>query len=650
MTKTMIVNGKAVSFDKEKNMLEVIRGAGIELPTFCYYSELSIYGACRMCLVEDKRGNVVAACSEPPKDGAEIKTHTPRLQKQRKNTMELLLSSHDRDCLTCSKSGNCKLQDLSMLLGVDKVRFGKTDEKLPIDTSSLSIVRDPNKCILCGDCVRVCEEIQGIGVIGFTHRGANAQVAPPFGKNLNEVDCIDCGLCVSHCPTAALEVKSEAEAVFEALYNPQKMTAAQVAPAVKVSFGEAFGLKAGEITTGKVVGALKALGFDMVFDTSFGADLTVMEESDELSRRLSSGENLPLFTSCCPAWVKFAEFNYPSYLKNISTCRSPQQMLGSLVKDYYAGKSDRKVYMVSVMPCTAKKDEVKNPKFSKDGLFDVDAVITVKELVKMVKTAGLVYDEIEELPFDMPFGFTTGAGLIFGVTGGVTEAVLRTLDPGKAVYTQLRGLEGIKEYTATFGDRSVKAAVVSGIQNAKDLISKIESGEASYDIIEVMACPGGCVNGAGQPFAPHSSKTRLRGEGLYKNDKQMQFVSSKENPVIEKLYNDFLGKPGSPKAHELLHTHYTSRKRLHEMELAFEPSKTEKTEEIKVCVGTCCYLNGAYDIFKQFQDIIAEKGINATLNATFCFENCKESPCVKIGDTLYGKVTKDDVGKFLQDL
>jgi NADH-quinone oxidoreductase subunit G len=650
MAKTMKINGKAVNFENEKNMLEVIRNAGIELPTFCYYSELSIYGACRMCLVEDKKGNVVASCSEPPKDGAEIKTHTPRLQKQRKNTLELLLASHDRDCLTCGKSGNCKLQELSTQLGVERVRFGKTDEKLPLDTSSLSIVRDPNKCILCGDCVRVCEEIQGIGVIGFTHRGAKAQVAPPFGKNLSEVDCIDCGLCVSHCPTAALEVKSETDAVFEALYNPKKITAAQVAPAVKVSFGEAFGLKPGEITTGKVVGALKALGFDMVFDTSFAADLTVMEETDELSKRLSNGENLPLFTSCCPAWVKFAELNYPSYLKNISSCRSPQQMLGSLVKEYYSDKSEREVYMVSVMPCTAKKSEAKNQKFSKDGIYDVDSVITVKELVKMIKTAGLVYDEIEELPFDMPFGFTTGAGLIFGVTGGVTEAVLRTINPGKAVYTEVRGLEGIKEYTAAFDGRSVKAAVVSGIQNAKDLIAKIESGEASYDIIEVMACPGGCVNGAGQPFAPHSSKTRRRGEGLYKNDKQMQFVSSKDNPVIEKLYKDFLDKPGSHKSHELLHTHYTSRKRLQEMDLDFEPSTKGKTEEIKVCVGTCCYLNGAYDVFKQLQDTIAENGINAAISATFCFENCKESPCVKIGDTLYGKVTKEDVGRLLKDL
>jgi NADH-quinone oxidoreductase subunit G len=649
MSKKMKINGKTVNFDQEKNMLEVIRNAGIELPTFCYYSELSIYGACRMCLIEDERGNIVAACSEPPKDGVEIKTHTPRLQKQRKNTMELLLASHDRDCLTCSKSGSCKLQDLTAMLGIERVRFGTLDEKLPVDTTSMSIIRNPNKCILCGDCVRVCEEIQGVGVIGFTHKGAKAQVAPPFGKNLSEVDCIDCGLCVSHCPTAALEVKSESDAVFEAIYNPKKTTIAQVAPAVKVSFGEAFGLKPGEIVTGKIVGALKALGFDMVFDTSFAADLTVMEESYELSKRLSNGENLPLFTSCCPAWIKFAEFNYPSYLKNISTCRSPQQMLGSLVKAYYKDKSEREVYMISVMPCTAKKAEAKNPKFSKDGIYDVDSVITVKELVKMIKTAGLIYDEIEELPFDMPFGFTTGAGLIFGVTGGVTEAVLRTLNPGKSVYTQVRGLKGFKEFVATFNNRTIKAAVVSGIKNAKDLITKIESGDASYDIIEVMACPGGCVNGAGQPSVPHSAKTRLRGEGLYKNDKQMQFVSSKENPVIEKLYRDFLDKPGSYRAHELLHTHFTTHKRLQKMDLDFEPPVNGRAVEIKVCIGTYCHLKGAYDIFKQFHDTIMENGINATLNATFCFENCEGSPCVKIGDRIYGRVTKEDVGKLLKD-
>lgn len=648
MSKNMIINGKTVSFDQEKNILEVIRNAGIELPTFCYYSELSIYGACRMCLVEDKKGNIVAACSEPPKDGAEVRTNTLRLQKQRKNTMELLLASHDRDCLTCSKSGNCKLQDLTNLLGVERVRFGNQDEKLPLDFASDSIVRDPNKCILCGDCVRVCEEIQGIGVIGFTHRGAKAQVAPPFGKNLNEVDCIDCGMCVSHCPTAALEVKSEIEPVYRAINDSKKMAVAQVAPAVKVSFGEAFGLKPGEMTTGKVVGALRALGFEMVFDTSFGADLTAMEESTEFSQRIANGENLPLFTSCCPAWVKFAELNYPQLLKNISTCRSPQQMLGSLVKSFYKDKSEKEVYMVSVMPCTAKKAEAKNPKFTKDGVFDVDAVLSVKELVKMVKSAGLIYDEIEEMAFDMPFGFTTGAGVIFGVTGGVTEAVLRTLNPNKAIYKEVRGLAGIKEYTAEVEGGKIRAAVVSGMQNAKDLIAKIESGQEKYDIIEVMACPGGCVNGAGQPFAPHTSKTKLRGDGLYKQDKQMQLMNSKENPVIEKLYKDYLEKPGSHKAHDLLHTHYVSRKRL-EMDLDFGVTPEKKTQDIKVCVGTCCYLNGSYDIFKKVQQTIAEKGLDANLSATFCFENCEESPCVKVGDKLYGKVTTENVVNILED-
>lgn len=650
--KSMKINGKTVQFDNEKNMLEVIRNAGVELPTFCYYSELSIYGACRMCIVEDKKGNIVASCSEPPRDGAEIMTHTPRLQKQRKNTMELLLAGHNRDCTTCGKSGDCKLQELTTTLGVDRVRFGKHDTRLPLDTSSASIVRDPNKCILCGDCVRVCEEIQGIGVIGFAYRGSKARVVPPFDKNLSEVACIDCGMCVSHCPTAALEVKSETEHVWRALYDDTKMVVAQVAPAVKVSFGEAFGLKPGEISTGKIVGALKALGFKMVFDTSFASDLTVVEETAELGRRIANNDSLPLFTSCCPAWVKFAELNYPNYLKNISTCRSPQQMLGALVKERFSGDREKQVYMVSVMPCTAKKEEAKNPKFVKEGVADVDSVITVKEFVKMIKSAGIIFEELEELPFDMPFGFATGAGTIFGVTGGVTEAVLRALKPGKTVYKEVRGLQSVKECSTEADGRTIKAAIVSGIQNAKDLIAKIESGKAVYDLVEVMACPGGCVNGAGLVTSPHSAKTRLRGEGLYKNDTQMQFVRSTENPVIEKLYTELLENPGSPKAHQLLHTHYSSRKRIHDMELGFEEMPHEKAKEIKVCVGTCCYTKGSYDLFQEFFKEIAERNIGerVTLQATFCLEQCQESPNIKVGDKIIGGVNRTDVAGILSDL
>ncbi|MBT9173577.1 MAG: NADP-reducing hydrogenase subunit HndC [Syntrophomonadaceae bacterium] len=650
--KSMQINGKTVQFDQEKNMLEVIRNAGIELPTFCYYSELSIYGACRLCLVEDRKGNIIASCSEPPKDGAEILTHTLRLQKQRRNTMELLLANHDRDCTTCGKSGACKLQELTKALGVDSVRFGKHDIRLPLDTSSASLVRNPNKCILCGDCVRVCEEIQGIGVIGFAYRGSKARVTPPFDKNLSDVACISCGLCVSHCPTAALEVRSETDHVWRALYDDTKTVVAQVAPALRVSFGEAFGLKPGTISTGKIVGALKALGFKMVFDTSFCSDLTVVEESAELNKRIADNESLPLFTSCCPAWVKFAELKYPKYLKNLSTCRSPQQMLGSLVKERFKQAGEKQVYMVSVMPCTAKKEEAKNPKFAANGVADVDSVITAIELASMIKSAGIIFEELEELPFDMPFGFATGAGTIFGVTGGVTEAVLRGLKPGKSVYKEVRGLQGLKEYSTEAGGRVIKAAIVSGIQNAKNLIAKIESGQATYDIVEVMACPGGCVNGAGLSASPHSAKTRLRSEGLYKEDAQMQFVRSPENPVIEKLYADLLGSPGSHKAHDLLHTHYSSRKRIHAMELGFEEKPPEKAEEIKVCVGTCCYTKGSYDLFQEFFKEIAERnlGERVSLQATFCLERCQESPNIKVGDKILGGVNRTDVAGILSGL
>jgi NADH-quinone oxidoreductase subunit G len=646
----MIINGKIVSFDKEKNLLEVIRKSGIELPTFCYYSELSIYGACRMCLVEEKRKGIMAACSEPPRNGYDILTHTPKLQKQRKNTMELLLANHDRECTTCSKNNDCKLQELSIKLGVDKIRFGKNDEKMPIDDSSPSIVRDPNKCILCGDCVRVCEEVQGIGVIGFAYRGSNAQVTTAFNKCLDEVDCVNCGQCISHCPTAALEIKSEIDKVWEAIYNPKKRVVAQIAPAVKVSFGEAFGLKPGEISTGKLNGALKALGFDLVFDTSFAADLTIMEESKELLDRINKGENLPLFTSCCPAWVKYSELNYPNLLDNLSTCRSPQQMFGAVVKKHFEkAKEEKDIYVVSIMPCTAKKAEAQRPEFSKDRNPDVDAVITTKELVKMVKSAGLVFHEIEESAFDMPFGFTTGAGFIFGVTGGVTEAVLRALNPEKVIYNEVRGLTGTKEFQIELGNKTIKAAIVNGLKNAKDLINKIKAGKAEYHIVEVMACPGGCVNGAGQPTAPHSTTTKLRGDGLYKGDKQMQLVRAKENPIVMDLYKEMLTAPGSHDAHELLHTHYNSRKRIHDMDLAFEGEEQAPAKEIKVCVGTCCYLKGAYEIFQEFHKQLEGKE-NILLNATFCFENCKESPCIKVDGELLGGVTKEDVSKLIKKL
>ncbi|ADL07311.1 NADH-dependent [FeFe] hydrogenase, group A6 [Thermosediminibacter oceani] len=562
--KTLKINGREVAFSDEKNLLEVIRKAGIELPTFCYHSELSTYGACRMCLVEDKRGNLIAACSTPPREGMEIKTHTKRLLKQRRMTLELILAEHDRDCTTCGKNGDCKLRKLSHDLGVEEIRFGTKENYLPIDDSSEAIVRNPNKCILCGDCVRMCEEVQGIGVIGFAHRGAKAVVTPAFNKNLCEVECVDCGQCSAVCPTGAIVVKSHIDKVWDALNDDNKVVIAQIAPAVRVAFGEAFGLRPGESTEYLIVSALKAMGFDMVFDTCFAADLTVIEEGHEFLERLEKGENLPLFTSCCPAWVKFVEFNYPSFLNNLSSCRSPHQMFGSFTKNYYAkelGVSRENVYVVSIMPCTAKKAEAAREELGVDGNPDVDAVLTTRELIRMVREAGIVFKDLKEEPFDMPFGFSTGGGIIFGATGGVAEAVVRTLDGGHRRFEQVRGSEGLKEATIVKDGKEIRVAVVHGLKNARELLEKIKSGSVKYDMVEVMACPGGCVGGAGQPSPASTGVREERAKGLYNIDNRMQLARSDENPMIKMLYEKWLGSPGSEVAHKYLHTHYRPRRR-----------------------------------------------------------------------------------------
>lgn len=556
--KYMTINNRQVAFDDEKNVLQVIRKSGINLPTFCYHSELSTYGACRMCVVEDNRGRIFASCSETPRDGMVIYTNTPRLQHHRKMILELLLASHCTDCATCHVDGRCTLQDLSRQLGVKFIRFNNDKEKLPIDESSDSIVIDPNKCILCGDCVRTCEEIQGIGVLDFAHRGSKMRVMPAFNKEMAATDCVGCGQCRVACPTGAITVKHNISPIWAALADPNVRVVVQIAPAVRIAIGDLFGIPKGENSLGKLVTALRMMGFDEIYDTNFGADLTVIEESKEFIERLEKNENLPLFTSCCPAWVKFCENRHPDLVKHISTCRSPQQMFGALIKEEARmNKEDtRKTMMVSIMPCTAKKGEILRPEHFTDGEQDVDYVVTTSEVTRMIKEAGIDISTLEPESLDMPFGLSSGAAAIFGVTGGVTEAVIRHVVGSskpevleKISHTGVRGSEGLKEITLPFGDRELKIAVVNGLKNADDLMKKIKSGEAYYDFVEVMACKRGCVAGGGQPLpiGPRTRKARL--EALYKIDKETQIKRSTENPLVMGLYDTLL----KGKVHKLLH-------------------------------------------------------------------------------------------------
>ena len=560
---TITINGKKVEFTNEKNLLTIIRKAGIEVPTLCYQPELSIFGACRLCTVEDDRGRCFASCSEEPRDGMVIYTHTEKLRKHRKLIVELLLAAHCRDCTTCDKHGNCTLQNLAYQLGVSTVRFQNHREEMPIDRSSYAIVRDPNKCILCGNCVRVCNEIQGVGVLGFAHRGTDAMVAPAFNRELAETNCVSCGQCRVVCPTGALHIRNCMESVWQALGDKNTRVVAQIAPAVRVAVGEAFGLPRGENSMGKIVAALHRMGFDEVFDTTYTADLTIMEESAEFLDRVGKGEKLPLLTSCCPAWVKFVENEYPEFKDNISTCRSPQQMFSAILKDYYRDESHaqgKKTFVVSIMPCTAKKMESYRPDAYTHGEKDTDAVLTTSELIRMIKSHGVSFDQMESEACDMPFGIGSGGGVIFGATGGVTEAVLRRLVDGhdsatlnKIAECGVRGDEGIKEFTIPYNGIDVSICVASGLANARKVLESVKSGEKQYHFIEVMACPGGCVMGGGQPIGGTKVlRAETRTKGLYAADGDMVIKKSNENPLMDVFYNGYF----KGKAHELLHNHH----------------------------------------------------------------------------------------------
>ncbi|NLI12320.1 [FeFe] hydrogenase, group A [Pelotomaculum propionicicum] len=653
----LIIDGREIDIQGEKNLLEIIRRAGINLPTFCYHSELSIYGACRLCLVETDKMGLVAACSTPPQEGMVIRTNTLRTRRLRKMVIELLLANHERECTTCSRSGRCKLQLLAHQLGVKEVRFGKRDKKVPLDLTSPSIVRDPNKCILCGDCVRMCKEVQGLGIWDFAHRGSKTVVTTAFDKELSDVACVNCGQCVSVCPTGALTVKSEIDKVWNAIHDPDKIVVAQIAPAVRVALGEEFGLNAGEDVTGKIVAGLKLIGVGRVFDTLFTADMTTIEEANELLVRLEKNENLPIFTSCCPAWVKYCEQFHADLLPNVSSCRSPQQMFGSVVKKYYAKKLNKRpedVFVLSIMPCVAKKFEAQRPEFTTGGVPDVDAVLTTVEIAQMFKEASIDFTALPNKAFDNPLGVGSGAALIFGASGGVMESVVRYVsgltggdEVGRIDFLPVRGMEGIKKAYVKAGGKILKLAVVNGLANTEKLISMLKSGEASFDAIEVMSCPGGCVGGGGQPEVNDTvARTRRAGE-IYEMDRVQQLHKPQDNYFVVKAFEEWFGGVNNHETHHALHTTYVPRRRINGKPFIMNDSQSQRLQ-VSVCLGTGCYLRGAYDVIKEFNDLAENRGIagQIEINGTFCLEKCDNGVSVNVNDEIITGVSPENAGEI----
>ncbi len=571
------INGQALSVPSNYTILEAARSANIEIPTLCYLKDVSKTGSCRMCIVEVVGArNLQAACVYPVSEGMEVLTNTQKVRDARRVNLELLLSNHDRKCLTCARNQNCELQKLADELGVTDITYMGERNEYDIDEVSPSIVRDNNKCVLCRRCVSACKTIQTVSVIDATERGFKTTIASPFNKSLGEVPCVNCGQCIVACPTGALREKDNTADVWAAINDPEKYVVVQTAPAVRVGLGEEFGYEIGTPVTGKMAAALRRMGFDGVFDTDTGADLTIMEEGTEFIERLQNGGKLPMITSCSPGWIKFCEHNFPDFLDNLSSCKSPHQMFGAILKTYYAEKmgiDPAKMFVVSVMPCVAKKFEAGRPEMEVNSLRDVDAVISTRELAKMIKESGILFNKLPDEKFDNPFEEASGAGVIFGATGGVMEAALRTVVEvleGKSFdkldYEAVRGTDGIKEATLTVAGTEVKVAVVSGLGNARKVLNDVRDGKAKYHFIEIMACPGGCVTGGGQPIVDSSVRMDIdlkakRAAGLYAEDKALPVRKSHENPDIKLLYSEFLEKPGSHKSHELLHTHYTARSR-----------------------------------------------------------------------------------------
>ena len=562
MANIMYVDNIRVEFDQEATVLDVCRKAGVEVPNFCFHSDLSVYGACRMCMVENlDTGEISAACTTKPKNGLRIRTNTARLLKYRRMILELMLSAHCRDCTACEKNRSCRLQEMAVRFGIHHVHFQDTREHIPQDQSSPAVQVDYNKCILCGDCVRVCKEVQGMGILHFAGRGPGLHIEAGDNQQLASTNCVSCGQCAAVCTTGAITVKNQIGQAWRALHDPKMRVVIQIAPAVRVALGEAYGIPSGENVLDQLVTALKIMGADEVYDTIFGADLTVREESQEFLRRLETGENLPLMTSCCPAWVRYVENERPQFLKNLSSALSPMQMLATVLKDRYREKDardGRTTYHIAIMPCTAKKMEAGRPEFRRDGVPNVDLVLTTQEVIRMIKESGIRFQMLEKEAPDLPFGMGSGAAEIFGTSGGVAEAVARYCLKDKSKnalrmleHSGLRGSEPIRFVTLPIGEREVHIAIVHGLSNAAKLLDQIENGEVQVDLVEVMSCRTGCVGGAGQPYALMSSKLQ-RAHGLYEIDRSAMFKRSERNPVINAMYDAGL----EARAHELLHQEY----------------------------------------------------------------------------------------------
>ena len=575
----VIIDGVSVQVEKGSTILQAAQKAGINIPTLCYLKDVNQIGACRVCLVEVKGAKALQpSCVYPVTEGLEVMTNTAKVREARKGVVELLLSNHPADCLNCVRSGSCELQNLAQQMGIRKNRFSGEQSTFPIDERSAAIVRDPNKCVYCRRCEAVCSKVQGVSILGGIGRGFNSTVGPAFGHALDDINCSLCGQCINVCPVGALTEKDDTQKVWNALADDSKHVVVQFSPAVRIAISEEFGLPMGTISTGKLVAALRRMGFNKVFDTNWSADLTIMEEGNELLHRLQNGGTLPMITSCSPGWVKFCENHFPGELDHLSSAKSPQQMFGAMVKTYYPqtdGLNAADIYSVSIMPCTAKKFEAARPEMNSSGYQDVDAVITVREIARMIKQAGIDFANLPDEECDAPMGLGTGAATIFGTTGGVMEAALRTVyevvvgkELPKLELEEVRGTMGeIKEATIDLNGTPVKVAVVNTLARAKEIMKQVQAGTADYTFIEIMACPNGCVGGGGTPIVDALTRTlltedyrALRAKGLYNDDANLPIRKSHENPFIKAAYENFLGEPLGHKAHELLHTHYTARK------------------------------------------------------------------------------------------
>ncbi len=654
-TQTLTIDGRAVSIAQDRNLLEAIRRSGIDLPTFCYHSELSVYGACRLCVVEVEGRGVQASCSITPEPGMVVRTATPQLRKLRKTTLELLLANHDGHCTTCDKAARCRLEDLSRRLGVDRVRFQRTAAPKPADRSSPAVHREMGKCILCGDCVRVCSEVQGVGALDFAFRGSDTVVQPAFGRGLGDADCVHCGQCSRVCPTGALVPASDVEAAWEAFGDPQRTVVVQIAPAVRVALAETLDLPAGGDAFGILCAALRRLGADAVYDTGFTADLTIVEEANEFVKRVQGSGPLPMFTSCCPSWVAYAEKFQPDLLPNLSTCKSPQQMFGALARKLlpaHHGCDPKDLTVISVMPCTAKKFEATRPEFSTDGRRDVDLVLTTQEIGRLIAGSGLDLKTVTPEQPDLPFGMKTGAGILFGNSGGVTEAVLRyaaaVLGDGRLKhheFTEVRGPEGTRIASVDVGGQTLHVAVVSGLANAKRLLAEVKAGRVKADLIEVMACPGGCVGGAGQPVDHVGTARACRAAGIFAADRAEVMRNSAENPAVGELYREHLEKPNSHQAHDLLHTHYHPRRRLGDLDLLLTTGEQRDRLLVQACLGTSCHLRGGQPMVHALVAAVEARGLHdrVDVRATFCLERCGEGPNVRVGERVVSSATVETV-------